>query len=234
MAEKAKQSKEEIVEVTHAETESIQSNTAEAQEKSEATNEQRRTRLNNTEFFSRDILGASRRDRLLKPVSLKTRTGQSLYRLTYDRLDAYLHRPKEVATLIVARDANNEMEKLIGNRLTELENFVNKRFKTVSRLYEAATAIEKFELDNSNVLDDKAGFSSGHANRYLSILEKIDEICYMAGYLEKIGQFDIRQESNLTSELYRKAVEISRRIMVFIARAIRAIRRELRQTTAAA
>ena len=136
--------------------------------------------------------------------------------------------------MIMARDANNEMEKLIGNRLTELENYVNKRFKTVSRLYEAATAIEKFELDSSNVLNEKAGFSTGHANRYLSILEKIDETCYMAGYLEKIGQFDIRQESNLTSELYRKAVEISRRIMVFIARAIRAIRRELRQTTAAA
>ena len=51
MPKETKQSKEEVSEVVHAETESIQSNATEAQAEQAETGTQRRARLNNTEFF---------------------------------------------------------------------------------------------------------------------------------------------------------------------------------------
>ncbi|WP_127471950.1 hypothetical protein [Thiomicrorhabdus aquaedulcis] len=187
-----------------------------------------RARLSNSEFFSRDILGASQRDRLIRPIKLRSRTAKALYTLIYDRLDTYLHRTKEIATLTIARDTNEEMQKIINNRLIELETYVNKRHAKVKGLYDAATAIEAFASDSASTLEVDAGFSTGYGNRLLSTIIKIDEACYMAGYLEMTGQFDIRQEANLTSELYRKNIQISRGLMVFIGRSIIGIRRKMR------
>ncbi len=188
-----------------------------------------RSRATNSEFFSRDILGRSQRERLIKPIVLKTRTAKSLYSLVYDRIDTYLHRPKELATLSMARDTNLEIQKIIGNRLTELENFVSKRHKKIKNLYEVVTSIESFESDNSNNQSIEAGFSTGYANRYLSVLTKIDDTSYMAGYLEKTGHFDIQQEAVLNSEMYRKNIEISRRLMVFIGRTVIGVRKQLKK-----
>ncbi len=192
-------------------------------------NEPPKVRASNAEFFSRDILGRSQRERLIKPIELRSRTAKALYSLVYDRLDTYLHRPKELATLSMARDTNLEIQKIISNRLTELENFVNKRHKKIKNLYEVVTSVESFASDNSNNQSIEAGFSTGYANRYLSILDKVDEACHMAGYLEKTGHFDIQQESILNSELYRKNIEISRRLMVFIGRSVVGVRKRLKE-----
>lgn len=189
----------------------------------------RQTRLSNAEFFSRDFLGESIKDSLIKEIELKSRTAISLYNLTYDRMDSYLHRPKEISTLIIARDANDQIQKQIENRLTELNNYILKRYKKVKALYDAATAIETLSLNSSNKLTIEAKFSTGAANQYLNLILMIDEACYMAGYLEKIGELDIKQESNLTSELYRKTIEISRILIVFIGRTVRSVRNELRK-----
>lgn len=186
-------------------------------------------RENNADFFSRDILGHSQRERLVKEITLKTRTAKALYNLTYERLDTYLHRPKEVASLVIAKNVNEELQKIIHNRILELENYVNKRHKKVKSLYESATTIESFNSDTSSDLNINSGFSTGYANRILSIILKIDEACFMAGYLEKTGVFTISQESNLTSELYRKHIQISRGLLVFIGRSIIGIRKSLKQ-----
>lgn len=204
--------------------------TEEPQKENKADNQpQKRTRMSNSQFFARDILGDSTRERLVRSVTFKSRTGKALYELIHDRIDTYMHRPKELSTLAIARDTNEQLQKIINNRLTELENYVKKRHKRIKNLYDAATAIEKFESDSSSDLEVVAGFSTSFANRYLSILTMIDDTCYMAGYLEKTGQIDMQQESNLTSELYRKNVQISRGLMVFIGRAVIGIRRQLRE-----
>ncbi|GAB6071589.1 hypothetical protein JCM30760_26870 [Thiomicrorhabdus hydrogeniphila] len=200
-------------------------------EASATTTEQtnQRNRVSNAVFFSRDILGASQRERLLRDVTFRSRTGKALFNLTYERLDTYLHRPKELATLSIARDTNQELQKIINSRLTELENYVNKRHKKVKNLYAGATELEEFAADTKNDLNAETGFSSSFANRYLTTLAKIDEACFMAGYLEKTGYLDMQQEANLTSELYRKSIQTSRGLMVFIGRAVIGIRKALRE-----
>ena len=206
------------------------SDKASKQDESSDKRERPLVRATNVQFFSRDILGGSTREGLFRDISLRSRTGRSLYNMVYERLDTYLHRPKEIASLVIARDVNAEMLKIIDSRFTELEQFVTKRHKRVKGLYDAATAIESYDSDSSNNLDVKAIFSTGYANRYLSILLMIDEACYMASYLEMTGQLDIQQEAQLTSELYRKNVQTSRSLMVFIGRAIIGIRRQLRES----
>lgn len=185
-------------------------------------------RATNVQFFRKDILGGSSREGLVRDITLRSRTGRSLYNMVYERIDTYLHRPKEVAGLVIARDANDEMLKIINSRITELEQFVAKRHKRVKSLYDAATAIDSYEQDPSNNLEVKAVFSTGYANRYISVLVMIDEACFMASYLEMTGELDMQQEAQLTSELYRKNVQISRNLMVFIGRAIIGIRRKLK------
>lgn len=183
--------------------------------------------LSNQDFFKLDMLGRSSRDKLLRDVTLRSFTGRSLFKLTYDRMDSYLHRPKEFANLVIARDDNKAIQAQISARLRELELFVEKRHKKVSNLFNAATAIEVYEYEASGTIDGKVGFSCGEANKFLSILQKIDETCYMAGYLEKVGELDIYQESEVTSEMYRKTILISRLLMVFISRTVRGMRAKL-------
>jgi hypothetical protein len=214
------------------ETDSTKTNEATNSTKKSTATEIQRKRIPNKDFFKNDILGYSNPDRLKKDVTLKSRTGRGLFNLTYERVDSYFHRPKEISTLLLARDANDQIQKQIENRLTELENYVEKRYKKVKGIYDAATALEVYEVDSSNYLNVKAAFSSGFSNRYLNIILKIDETSAMASYLEKIGEFNIRQEATVTSELYRKAVEISRILMVFIARTIRSVRTAVRNNAA--
>lgn len=184
-------------------------------------------RLSNAEFFSKDILGNSQRTRLIRPVEFNTRTGKALYRLVYERMDTYLYRPKEIAGLHLARDVNEQIIKIIDNRLTELENFVEKRYKKVKGLYTAAMSIERYDTDNGGALELQIGFSTSYANRLLTVLQKIDVSCAMASYLEMVGQFTIQQENYLASEMYRKTVQINRSLMVFIGRAIIGVRKSL-------
>ncbi|KDN94642.1 hypothetical protein [Hydrogenovibrio marinus] len=209
--------------VSEAETQQESSTTSVVQETKNS-----RRRMTNNEFFSRDVLGSSQRDCLMREVSLQTITGRRLFNLIYERMDAYLHRPKEYGNVVIARDRVEQMQKRIDSRLTELENYINKRYKQVKSLYDAATDIETLDFQGGNPLVTKTGFSNGYSNRLLSSIEKIDQICYMAGYLEMIGQFDMKQESQVSSQLYRKAVDISKILMRFIALAVRNIRSDLR------
>jgi hypothetical protein len=49
----------------------------------------------------------------------------------------------------------------------------------------------------------------------------------MASYLEKIALLDVQQEANISSELYRKSVQISRGLMRFIGTSVIGVRRQL-------
>lgn len=204
--------------------------TGKADNKSENESRKPRKRLKNAEFFSQDILGDSQRDRLLTQISLGSSTAQSLYNMTYDRVDAYLHRPKELSSNPMARDAVEQMDKIITTRFDELELYIDKRYRKVKQLFEAATAIEKYDFESGNKLETKAGFSTAHSKRYLELIKKVDEIGYMANYLEKIGQFDIRQEANINSEVYRRSIVICKNLVSFIGRAVIGVRRQMRDS----
>lgn len=190
----------------------------------------RQKRITNKEFFSKDVLGYSNdnRDKNILPLALKSRAGKDIYKLTYEKIDSYFHRPKEFSTLVMAKEINNEVEEIISLRLTELDAYVNKRLKQVEAIYSAATAIELYEVNDTSILEVKAPFSSGHSFKYLRILKNIDEACYMAGYLERTGEFTLNQETKVVSQLYQRSVDISRNLMSFIAKAIIGIKSDLK------
>jgi len=198
----------------------------------------KRSRLKISDFFSRDILGSPTKDRLKYDLNLKTRSGMSLFRMIYDRqqpdgrskasIDSYLHRPKEIASLSIARDKNEQIIKMVDNRISELEAYVNKRHKQVSRIYDQVTSIEKYELEGDSITSVETGFSTSHSRRFLEVIKNIDDAFFMAGYLEKVGHFDMNQEMDLTTSLYRRTMTDARIIMTFIGRAVISVRKELR------
>jgi len=196
------------------------------------------TRLKNNDFFAKDILGRATKDLLITEISFRTRTGLAIYNMIYARvspsgkekasIDSYLYRPKELASLVMARDKTEQIEKLVDNRITELDKYVAKRHKLVSSLYEKATSIEEFQMDSGQIKTVQAKFSNSNSKRLIEIIKKIDDASYKAGYLEKIGQFTTKQEAELNALLYRRITTDARTMMTFIGRAVIAVRKELK------